>query len=76
MVARRATWTISIEKENFLFGFIPMPLFIFSRISERFKIPPTWQPDLEKWQDGFIGRRLSKMVNRVLDKYQSKGLPP
>lgn len=76
MVARRATWTISIEKENFLFGFIPMPLFIFSRISERFKIPPSWQPDLEKWQDGFIGRRLSKMVNRVLDKYQSKGLPP
>jgi len=76
LVARRACWTISIEKENYLFGFIPLPLFLFSRISEPFKIPPTSRPEYEKWQEGFIGRRINKWVNGVLDKYQKKGLPP
>jgi hypothetical protein len=69
------TWSISGNLENWLIRFIPLPLFVFSRISEPFKIPPVERPDWRKFQEGWIGKPLYNLIWKRVSKDQLRGLP-
>jgi cation diffusion facilitator CzcD-associated flavoprotein CzcO len=76
MIARRVTWSLAADsKENDLFGFIPLPLFVFSRISEPFKIAEPQNPQYAKFQKTWLGRKLHNLIWRRVSKDQLKGLP-